>query len=80
MKVVVRQTALKEIKKISEPYKSQIKSKIIELADFPEISNIKKLKNHQPPYRLRVGQYRVLFDVIEDRIEIASIRHRKDAY
>ena len=80
MKVVVRQTALKEIKKISEPYKSQIKNKIKELADFPEIPNIKKLKNHQPAYRLRVGQYRVLFDVIEDRIEIASIRHRKDAY
>ena len=80
MKVVVRQTALKDIKKISEPYKSQIKNRIKELADFPEIPNIKKLKNHQPPYRLRVGQYRVLFDVIEDRIEIASIMHRKDAY
>ena len=80
MKIVVRQTALKEIKKIGEPYKSQIKSKITELAGFPEVSNIKKLKNHQPSYRLRVGQYRVLFDVIEDRIEIASIKHRKDAY
>ena len=80
MKVVVRQTALKDIKKISEPYKSQIKNKIKELADFPEIPNIKKLKNHQPPYRLRVGQYRVLFDVIENRIEIASIRHRREAY
>ena len=80
MKVVVRQTALKDIKKISEPYKSQIKNKIKELADFPEIPNIKRLKNHQPPYRLRVGQYRVLFDVIENRIEIASIRHRREAY
>ncbi len=80
MKIVVRQTAIKEIKKISEPFKSRIKSKILELSSFPEIPNVKKLKNHQPVYRLRVGQYRILFDVIDDRIEIASIRHRKEAY
>ena len=39
-------------------------------------TNIKKLTNHQYDYRLRVGNYRVLFNVHEC-IEIISIEEVK---
>jgi mRNA interferase RelE/StbE len=42
--------------------------------------DIKKLTNHQPAYRLRVGDYRVLFDVVGGLIEVYTVIHRKDAY
>ncbi|MBI4688494.1 MAG: type II toxin-antitoxin system RelE/ParE family toxin, partial [Nitrospirae bacterium] len=42
--------------------------------------NIKKLTNHTPEYRLRVGDWRVLFEVLEDNIIIYRIRHRKEVY
>lgn len=32
------------------------------LVDFPNVANVKKLTNHAIGYRLRVGQWRVLFD------------------
>ena len=80
MRVEIRKSALKDFKKISEPHKSKIKEKIVELENFPNLANIKKLTNHTPVYRLRVGDYRILFDVFDDRIEVAAIKHRKDSY
>jgi mRNA interferase RelE/StbE len=56
-------------------------SKIDELAQNPnEMPNIKKLSSHPAAgYRLRVGDYRILFDK-DDRIRIIKIGHRKDVY
>lgn len=80
MTVIVRSSAVKDFKKINEPFKSTIKEKIKSLENFPETSNIKKLIKNTPKYRLRVGDYRILFDVIDDEIIIARIRHRKESY
>ncbi|SFP18670.1 type II toxin-antitoxin system RelE family toxin [Hydrogenimonas thermophila] len=80
MRIVVRKSAAKDIQKIAEPHKTKIKLQIQELQNFPNISNIKKLKNHQPAFRLRVGDYRVLFDVEDGLIIVARIKHRKEAY
>ncbi len=41
---------------------------------------IKKLTNFEPAYRLRVGDYRVLFDVEEETIIIGRVLHRKKSY
>lgn len=42
--------------------------------------DVKRLTNHTPEYRLRVGDYRVLFDVVDDKIIVYRVKHRKDAY
>jgi len=65
MIVEIRKSAIKDFKKISEPYKTKIKLAIKNLENFPNLSKIKKLTNFEPPYRLRVGDYRILFDVYE---------------
>ena len=80
MKIVIRKSAVKDFKKISEPYKTQIKEKIVTLQDFPNLNNIKKLINFTPSYRLRVGNYRVLFDIVNNTIEVAAIKHRRESY
>lgn len=80
MKIIVRKSASKDIMKINEPMKSSIKQKISDLENYPNVSNIKKLKNHNPTHRLRVGDYRVLFNIEEDSIIIGRIHHRKDSY
>ena len=33
-----------------------------------------------PPYRLRVGNYRVLFDIEDNTITVYRVRHRKESY
>ena len=80
MKIIVEKDAVKDIQNISEPFKTQIKNKIQTLANYPNIANIKKLKNHNPTYRLRVGNYRVLFNIEDDIIVIGRIKHRREAY
>lgn len=82
MIVVVKKAAAKDIQKINEPHKTQIKNKIKELEKYPHIANIKKLKNFTPTHRLRVGDYRVLFDINFDNetIAIGRIKDRKEAY
>jgi mRNA interferase RelE/StbE len=42
--------------------------------------DVKRLTNFTPEYRLRVGEYRILFEVEGKKIVIYRIRHRKDAY
>jgi len=80
MKINIRQSAIKDCKKITAKNKEKIYAKILELKNFPEVLNVKKLTNFEPAYRLRVGDYRVLFDVTEDSIEIGRILHRKNSY
>jgi mRNA interferase RelE/StbE len=42
--------------------------------------DIKKLTNFTPEYRLRVGNYRVLFEIEDNEIVVYRVRHRKDIY
>ena len=80
MEVIVLDKALKELSKISKPQARKILDAIENLSKYPDIQNIKKLKNHTPTHRLRVGDYRVLFDIEEDKIIVGRVRHRKKAY
>jgi mRNA interferase RelE/StbE len=42
--------------------------------------DVKKLTNFTPEYRLRVGNYRVLFEIEGATVVIYRVLHRKDAY
>ena len=44
------------------------------------IGDIKRLTNFTPEYRMRIGDYRVLFEVEKEKIIIYRIKHRKEAY
>ena len=80
MKINIRKSAGRDLKKIDYKNKEKIHLGILELKKFPNISNVKKLTSFEPAYRLRVGDYRILFDVSENTIEIGRVLHRKDSY
>ena len=80
MRINIRKSAVKDLKKIDRQVKLRIHKKIADLKHFPNISNIKKLTNFEPAYRLRIGDYRILFDVSDDTIEIGRVLHRKESY
>jgi len=42
--------------------------------------DVKRLKKFVPNYRLRVGDWRVLFDVDGRRVTIHDVKHRSEAY
>ena len=42
--------------------------------------DVKRLVHYTPGFRLRVGDWRVLFDIEDDTITIWRVVHRSDAY
>jgi len=72
--------AIKDLSKLNKQEASKILLKIEKLQEFPKVANLKKLINFIPPYRLRVGDYRVLFDIQDNKITVYRVRHRKDIY
>ena len=80
MIVKIDDKAIKDLTKIHKAEVNKIFSKIEELEKFPQVLNLKKLTNFHPPYRLRVGNYRVLFDIVNDKITVYRVKHRKESY
>lgn len=62
------------------------KKKIIEaiklLVDTPRPSGVKKLKGYEQTYRIRIGDYRVIYQIKDQEMLILILDsiHRKDAY
>ena len=82
-KIIYAKSVLKDLKKIDKKDLVKIKERIEDLANFPNITQIKSLKNHVlADYRLRVGDYRILFNVDWDRreIHILKVGHRREVY
>ena len=68
--------AKKQLAKIPEKPRVKIFNATGELVNFPDCTNIKRLNNHNYDYRLRIGNYRVLFD-FDGKIKIIAIQEVK---
>lgn len=56
--------ALKQVRKFKNPQASaSIFDGVQALKDFPQCTGVKALINHEHQYRLRIGDYRVFFNV-----------------
>lgn len=80
MRVDVLKKAQKDISKLNLQQVKDILLAIKELEKYPNASNIKKLVNHKPIYRKRVGSYRILFDIENEIITVGRVLHRSKAY
>lgn len=69
--------AYRQLKKIKERETlSVIREAVFDLANWPHCRNIVALKNRESGYRLRVGSWRVLFEV-HDHIRVIAIQEVK---
>lgn len=78
-KIEFKPKALKDCRKIPKPQLRLIFEQIGKMSDELK-GDVKRLTNFTPEYRLRVGDYRILFEIEEDRLIVYRIRHRKDTY
>lgn len=71
--------ALKQLKRLQQQHRKQIVVSVRALEHWPDCPNVKALVN-KPGYRLRVGSYRVLFEVEDELrvIEIEGVKKRDD--
>ena len=71
--------AIKDLGKLPIEVQNRILTKIETMEDNLQ-GDVKRLTNFTPEYRLRVGDYRVLFEIGGGIIIIYRIKHRQSAY
>ena len=71
--------AARDLESLSPEIARRIVAKIRGLREGM-VGDIKRLTGYRPAYRLRIGDYRALFDVESERIIIRRVRHRREAY
>ena len=80
-KIIVKPSAQKDLDKLPDKELKRIASRLGQLRINPRPIGVQKLSDEEG-YRLRSGNYRILF-IINDKIKnifIFRIKHRKDAY
>jgi mRNA interferase RelE/StbE len=71
--------AIKDLQKIPVNDRERIINKIEAMQDDLQ-GDVKRLTNFTPEYRLRVGDYRILFELAEQTIIVYRVKHRSKAY
>ena len=79
-KVLFSDRAKKDLFQLQTDTAKQIKQRLKYFSENP-LNYAKKLKETTlGTFRFRVGDYRIIFDLVEDKIIILRIGHRKDIY
>jgi len=81
--VFIKPSAAKEIEAVGQKDDRQrIVTRIRSLARDPRLFGSEKLSGREDLYRIRVGQYRVVYTVGDDELVVLIIRvgHRKNVY
>lgn len=71
--------ALKDLKRLPANQQKRVIGKIERMSDSLA-GDVKQLTDFTPEFRLRVGDYRVLFEIEGTKITIYRVRHRRDVY
>lgn len=80
--VVLRPPAQRAIKKLPNEIQSRIIKKIESLESNPRPPGCEKIAGAENLWRVRTGDYRILYEIVEDRLTIFIVHtaHRKDVY
>ena len=77
-----RNSALKELRRLQKQDAAKIVAAVEALADQPFPASAKKLVGAEITWRVRVGDYRVIYDVETGIrvIMVVKVGHRRDVY
>jgi len=81
-RVAFTSSAAKELKKLSSELVARIAPRLENLATNPRPPGCKKLQGGDREWRIRIGDYRVVY-IIDDAkllVEVTRIRHRSEVY
>ena len=79
-RLVYTQRAIKDIQKPDQKVKSRMGKVLLRFAADP-LGYAKALTNSSlGSYRFRIGDYRVIFDLVDEEIAVLRVGHRKEIY
>lgn len=80
--IVISSAARRDLKALTCGVLERVDKKIISLADNPRPHGVEKLAGGEDLYRVRVGDYRIVYS-IDDAVlivAVARVRHRREVY
>lgn len=74
--------AAKQIRKLDPPIRRRVLAAISLLEENPRPTGSKKLVGEQSAWRVRIGDYRVIYDIEDDQLTVTVVRaaHRREVY
>ena len=77
-----RNSTRKDIRSLPRQEVARIVAAVAQLASDPLPHGTQKLSGSERTWRIRVGDYRVVYEVFTDAhiVEVQRVRHRKDVY
>ena len=80
--IIFKKSASKQLKLLPKQMLNKVVTAIDELADNPRPTNCKKLQGFDDTYRIRIGDYRVLYTVDDTivTVEVLKVGNRKGIY
>ena len=81
-RVLLERGAEKDIRHLSAKAHDRVIAEIQALAKNPRPSNCRKLAGTDSDWRIRVGDYRVIYEIIDDiqEVRVNRVRHRREVY
>ncbi|MGI8491357.1 MAG: type II toxin-antitoxin system RelE family toxin [Acidimicrobiales bacterium] len=81
-RVEIARRAMKALAALPRGEQQRVRAAIDLLADNPRPPGCTKLTGEDHAYRVRVGVYRIVYEVLEDRLVVHVVRvgHRRDVY
>ncbi|MGD1908925.1 MAG: type II toxin-antitoxin system RelE/ParE family toxin [Leptolyngbyaceae cyanobacterium] len=80
--ILIQPSAQRRLRKLPAAVQKDLIALIERLADDPRPSNCKKLKGRQNRYRVRSGDYRIIYSIEDSTLVVRVIKvgHRRDVY
>ncbi len=80
--LIIKPTAEKSLDKLPRPIWRHIVDAMKELRNNPRPAGVVKLAGDENLWRIRIGNYRVMYEIHDDQLIVLVLRvaHRKDVY
>ena len=80
--IITPKAVQKQLDALPDDVYERIAVKIRQLAQNPRPDGVVKLKGYENQYRIRIGDYRVRYEIEDEQLMILLLqcKHRKDVY
>ncbi len=80
--VLIPEPVQKQIELLPQKIQNRIIEKLLELKENPNPRGSKKMSGSQNEYRIRIGDYRLIYEINYSEFRIVTLlcKHRKDIY
>jgi mRNA interferase RelE/StbE len=81
-RIVFKESARRELAALPIAVQKRLDARLVALADNPRPAGVKALQGQKGLFRLRVGDYRVIYHIHDEQLLVLVIKigHRREVY